>query len=128
MQALSRILYAEDQVDIQQVAILALETVGGFTVKTCNSGLEATVAIDDFKPQLLLFDVMMPDMDGPTAFAKIKEMPEHQDIPAIFMTAKVQSNEVQAYLDMGAIAVIAKPFDPMTLASEIKDIWQRSQQ
>jgi len=128
MQELSRILYAEDQIDIQQVAILALETVGGFTVKTCNSGLEATMAIDNFKPQLLLFDVMMPDMDGPTALIKIREMPDYKNTPAIFMTAKVQSNEVQSYLDMGAIAVIAKPFDPMTLASEIQEIWQRSQQ
>jgi two-component system OmpR family response regulator len=125
MQELIRILYAEDQIDIQQVAILALETVGGLTVKTCNSGLEAVDAINGFEPQLLLFDVMMPDMDGPTALMKIREMDNYKNTPAIFMTAKVQSNEVQAYLDMGALAVIAKPFDPMTLASQIQEIWQR---
>lgn len=127
MQELTRILYAEDQIDIQHVATLALETVGDFTLKTCNSGLEAIEAIDDFQPQLLLFDVMMPDMDGPTALKKIREMPDYKNTPAIFMTAKVQSNEVQAYLEMGALAVIAKPFDPMTLASQIQEIWQRSQ-
>ena len=127
MQELTRILYAEDQIDIQQVATLALETVGSFTLKTCNSGIEAIAAINDFQPQLLLFDVMMPDMDGPTALKKIREMPDYENTPAIFMTAKVQSNEVQAYLDMGAIAVIAKPFDPMTLASQIQEIWQQSQ-
>ena len=87
MQALSRILYAEDQVDIQQVAILALETVGGFTVKTCNSGLEATVAIDDFKPQLLLFDVMMPDMDGIEVCTQLKQNPETEEAISSFQVA-----------------------------------------
>ena len=128
MQKLTRILYAEDQVDIQLVAALALETVGDFTLKTCDSGVEALAAINDFQPQLLLFDVMMPDMDGPSALIKIREMADYKNIPAIFMTAKVQGNEVQAYLDMGALAVIAKPFDPMTLASQIQEIWQRNQQ
>ena len=128
MKKLTRILYAEDEADIQLVASLALETVGGFTLKTCNSGLEATTAIIDFQPQLLLFDVMMPNMDGPTALKKIRELPEYKNTPAIFMTAKVQENEVQTYLDMGAVAVIAKPFDPMTLASQIQEIWQRSEQ
>ncbi|XPF92603.1 response regulator [Colwellia sp. RE-S-Sl-9] len=128
MQELIRILYAEDQVDIQQVATLALETVGGLTLKTCNTGLEAVDAIHPFKPQLLLFDVMMPDMDGPTALARIREIDQYKNIPAIFMTAKVQSKEIQNYLDMGALAVIAKPFDPMTLANQIKEIWQRNQQ
>ena len=128
MQKLTRILYAEDQIDIQLVAKLALETVGDFTLKTCDSGVEAIAAINDFQPQLLLFDVMMPDMDGPSALIKIREMADYKNIPAIFMTAKVQGNEVQSYLDMGALAVIAKPFDPMTLADQIQEIWQRSQQ
>ncbi len=128
MQKLTRILYAEDQIDIQLVATLALETVGDFTLKTCDSGVEAIAAINDFQPQLLLFDVMMPDMDGPSALIKIREMADYKNTPAIFMTAKVQGNEVQSYLDMGALAVIAKPFDPMTLADEIQEIWQRSQQ
>jgi CheY-like chemotaxis protein len=128
MQELTRILYAEDEIDIQQVASIALEMVGGFTLKTCNSGLEALTEIDNFQPQLLLFDVMMPDMDGPAALTKIREMADYKNTPAIFMTAKVQADEVQAYLDLGALAVIAKPFDPMTLAGEIKELWERSQQ
>jgi len=125
MQALERILYAEDEEDIQQVASLALEMVGGFTLKTCNSGLLAVNEIEAFEPQLLLFDVMMPDMDGPTALAKIREMNVYKETPAIFMTAKVQPGEVQGYLDMGAVDVIAKPFDPMTLASQIQEIWEK---
>jgi len=125
MQALERILYAEDEPDIQQIASLALEVVGGFSLKICESGLVALAEIEAFKPQLLLFDVMMPDMDGPTALEKIREMEAYRDTPAVFMTAKVQPNEVQRYLDMGAVDVIAKPFDPMTLASQIQTIWER---
>ena len=127
MQTLERILYAEDEPDIQQVASLALEVVGGFTLKTCNSGLEAVNEIEGFAPQLLLFDVMMPDLDGPTALAKIREIEAYRETPAIFMTAKVQPAEVQKYLDMGAVDVIPKPFDPMTLATQIQEIWARVQ-
>lgn len=123
---LERILYAEDDGDIQQIALLALETLGGFTIKTCNDGLEALTAIEDFAPQLLLLDVMMPNMDGPTALMKIREIAAFKKTAAIFMTAKVQSEEIKEYLDMGAIGVIAKPFDPMTLADQIRDIWEKS--
>jgi len=125
---LERILYAEDDTDIQQVALLALEVVGGFTINTCNNGLEAVAEIENFTPQLLLFDVMMPNMDGPSALAEIREMNGFKLTPAIFMTAKVQPEEVKKYLDMGALAVIAKPFDPMTLASQVQEIWDRNQQ
>jgi len=127
MVALERILYAEDEPDIQQVASLALELVGGYNLKTCNSGLEALAEIEAYAPQLLLFDVMMPDMDGPTALEKIRELEAFKDTPVIFMTAKVQPNEVQGYLDMGAVDVIAKPFDPMTLAAQIQEIWEKVQ-
>ncbi len=123
---LERILYAEDDSDIQQIALLALETLGGFTIETCNDGLEALAAIEGFAPQLLLLDVMMPNMDGPTALMKIQAIAAFKKTPAIFMTAKVQSEEIKKYLDMGAIGVIAKPFDPMTLADQIRDIWAQS--
>jgi CheY-like chemotaxis protein len=122
---LERILYAEDDNDIQQIAILALETLGGFTIKTCNDGLEVISAIEDFIPQLILLDVMMPNMDGPNALEKIREIEAFKITPAIFMTAKVQPEEVKKYLDMGAVGVIAKPFDPMTLADQIRDIWEQ---
>lgn len=127
MVTLERILYAEDEPDIQQVALLALEVVGGYNLKTCNSGLEAVAQVEAFAPQLLLFDVMMPDMDGPTALARIRELDAYKDTTAIFMTAKVQPNEVQGYRDMGAVDVIAKPFDPMMLAAQIQEIWEKVQ-
>ena len=125
MAELKRILYAEDEPDIQAVAKIALETVGGFELKICNNGEEALANAVSYAPDLLLFDVMMPGMDGPSAFKAIKELPELADTPAIFMTAKVQPTEVQEYKDMGAIDVIAKPFDPMSLADQIKTIWQQ---
>ena len=128
MQVLECILYAEDNADIQQVALLALETVGGFTIKACNDGLEAVSAIGAFNPQLLLFDVMMPHMDGPSALAKIRELEAFKATPVIFMTAKVRPEEVQKYMGAGAVGVIAKPFDPMTLATQIQQIWGETQQ
>jgi two-component system OmpR family response regulator len=127
MQPLKRILYAEDEPDIQQLVSLALEVVGGFTLKSCSSGLEAIAEVEAFAPQLLLLDVMMPDMDGPKALLKIREIEAYRTTPAIFMTAKVQPNEIQGYLDMGAVDVIAKPFDPMALATQISEIWTRIQ-
>lgn len=125
---LTHILYAEDDNDIQQIALLALETLGGFTIKTCNDGTEAIAKIENFAPQLLLFDVMMPNMDGPKALAKIRQIAAFKNTPAIFMTAKVQPEEVEKYIAMGAIGVIAKPFDPMTLADQIRDMWATSEQ
>ena len=125
MAELKRILYAEDEPDIQAVAIIALETVGSFELKVCNNGEEALANAVSYAPDLLLFDVMMPGMDGPTAFKAIRKLPEMANTPAIFMTAKVQPTEVAEYKELGAIDVIAKPFDPMTLAEQINTIWQQ---
>ena len=126
--ALSKILYAEDEPDIQTVALMALETIGGFTVRACNSGQEAIEAAAAFTPDLVILDVMMPGMDGPATLEALRKLPNMADVDVIFMTAKVQSQEVERYLQMGAVDVIAKPFDPMTLASQIEAIWERQQQ
>ncbi len=120
---LERILYVEDERDIQAVARIALETVGGFTLEVCSSGREALEKAEAFVPQLLLLDVMMPEMDGPTTLAALRKLPATASVPAIFMTAKVQPDEVRQYKEMGALDVIAKPFDPMALAGAIQQIW-----
>ena len=122
---LSRILYIEDEPDIQAVARLALEMVGGFTLEVCSSGAEALEKAAAFKPQLILSDVMMPGMDGPTTLKKLREIAETATIPAVFMTAKVQPTEVAQYKEQGAVDVIAKPFDPMALAGKVEEIWMR---
>ncbi len=122
---LQRILFVEDEADIQAVAQVALEAVGGFTVAICSSGEEALQTAEAFAPQLILSDVMMPGMDGPATLAALRRLPGMADTPAIFMTAKVLPHEVQQLRASGAIEVIAKPFDPMSLAQQIKDIWRR---
>lgn len=122
---LTRILYVEDEPDIQTVARLALETLGGFTVEICSSGNEALSRAPGFQPQLILLDVMMPVMDGPATLKMLRGMPQFASTPVIFMTAKVQPSEVAGYKEIGAVDVIPKPFDPMTLSSQVQAIWER---
>ena len=122
-QLLERILYVEDEPDIQAVARLALEHLGGFTVEVCSSGNEALSKITTYAPDLILLDVMMPGMDGPTTLAELRKLPACAATPVVFMTAKVQPQEVAHYLSLGAIDVIPKPFDPMTLADKVRSIW-----
>lgn len=122
---LSKILCIEDEPDIRAITKLALETVGGFTVETCESGREALNKVATIAPDLILLDVMMPGMDGPTTYNALCELPEARHIPIVFMTAKVQSSEIERYTQMGAIGVISKPFDPMALATVVKDLWAK---
>lgn len=123
MTELQRIMHVEDDVSIQQVAKIALEAVGGFTVHTCSSGQQALTDYPVFAPQLVLLDVMMPGMDGPTTLQQLRQQYDLSRIPAVFMTAKVQSNEVESYKALGAADVVVKPFDPMTLSNQIRQIW-----
>lgn len=120
---LQRILYVEDDADIRAVAELALEEVGGFSVKSCGSGQEALLEGPEFLPDLILLDVMMPGMDGPSTLHALQEIPTLRGTPVVFMTAKVQTEEVASYRKLGAVDVIPKPFDPMTLADQIREIW-----
>ena len=117
-----RILYVEDEPDIQAVAKLALEKIGGFNVKVCSTGEEALREATMFDPDIILLDVMMPGMDGPTTLKALRENPSFTDTPVIFMTAKVQPTEIEYFKSLGARDVIAKPFDPMTLASQVRAI------
>lgn len=124
MKTLQRVMYVEDDPDIQAVARLALELVGGFTVKVCASGEEALREAEAFAPEIILLDVMMPGMDGPTTLQALRALPALATVPVAFMTAKVQPAEVAQYKALGARDVIPKPFDPMTLASQVRAIWE----
>lgn len=128
MTELHRIMHVEDDPSIQQVAKIALEAVGGFTVHTCSSGQQALTDYQTFAPQLILLDVMMPGMDGPTTLQQLQQQYDLSRVPAVFMTAKVQSNEVASYKALGAADVVVKPFDPMTLSDQIRQIWSDFQQ
>lgn len=123
---LQRILYVEDEPDIQAVAKLALEMVGGFQVMICGSGEEALEKVDEFAPDLILLDVMMPGMDGPTTLLRLRADAATAAIPVIFLTAKVQPAEVAQFQALGALDVIPKPFDPMNLANRVREIWGQS--
>lgn len=120
----SRILMVEDEPDIQAVARIALEAVGGFSVEMCSSGGEALAKVGDYAPDLILMDVMMPGMDGPSTLRELRAKEATRGFPVIFMTAKVQPQEVDRYKSIGALGVIAKPFDPMTLAGTVRSIWE----
>lgn len=122
---INKILLIEDEPDIQTIVTISLETIGGYKVKSCSSGYEALEIIKEYNPDLILLDVMMPGMDGPTTLKAIHEMPEFSSLPVIFMTAKAQAQEIYNYTNTGAIDVIIKPFDPMTLSNTIKNIWEK---
>ncbi|MGI9412720.1 MAG: response regulator [Hyphomicrobiales bacterium] len=123
MKPLVRIMFIDDDADIRTVGLIALETVGGFTVQPCGSGREALESVAAFNPDLILLDVMMPDMDGPATLRALRALPEASEVPVVFFTAKTQRGDIDKLADLGALGVLAKPFDPMTLAAEIGGLW-----
>jgi len=123
MPPLQRILLVDDEADIRQISRLALEALGGFEIRECASGLAAPQAVRDFAPQLILMDVMMPGQDGLQTLKVLRATPGLPQVPIVFMTAKVQPQEVSSFRSLGVLDVIAKPFDPMTLAQTVRRIW-----
>ncbi len=127
MTELKKIMHVEDDPSIQMVARVALEAVGGFEVVTCSGGAQALEQYPLFLPQLILLDVMMPGMDGPSTLKQLQQQFDLTQVPVVFMTAKVQSSEIESYIALGASDVVVKPFDPMTLSRQIHEIWLRQQ-
>ena len=125
--ALKKLTYVEDEPDIRTIAEIALTQIGGFELQTCESGREALDRAPDFKPDLILLDVMMPGLDGVETYMHMRRDPALANTPIIFMTAKVQSHETAHYRRIGAIGVISKPFDPMHLSDDIRAIWEEAQ-
>lgn len=119
-----KLLYVEDEADIREIAEFALEDED-FDIVFCESGEQAVEQAGNFQPEVILLDVMMPGMDGPTTLQNLRELPGLETTPVIFLTAKVQPNEIENFIALGAIDVIPKPFDPMTLASQIHEILNR---
>lgn len=118
----TKILYVDDEDDIREIAQMSLELESSFAVDTCASGAAALIRAAAWQPDLILLDVMMPDMDGPETLARLAEMHETAKIPVAFVTARTQTHQVNQYLELGAIGVIAKPFDPMALAGDVKKL------
>lgn len=115
-----RLLYVDDEPDIREIAAMALELDPELDVTTCASGDEALAVAPDCRPDLILLDMMMPGLDGPATFLRLRDMPETADTPIVFVTARAQSKDVDQLIQLGAKGVIAKPFDPMSLAAQAR--------
>jgi CheY-like chemotaxis protein len=115
-----RILHVDDEPDIREVVELSLSLDPAFSIRSCASGGEALAAAVEWPPDLILCDVMMPVMDGPATLARLRESPRTAHIPLVFMTARAQTRELEHFKSLGATGVIAKPFDPMTLAASVR--------
>ena len=117
-----RILIVDDEPDIREVVQVSLETVSGWQVITAESGDEGIARAKQEKPDAILLDAMMPNMDGPVTFQKLQADPSTKQIPVIMFTAKVQQTDRKRFAEMGVKEIITKPFDPMKLGSQIAAI------
>lgn len=114
-----RILLIDDEDDIREVAQLCLETVGGWEVITADCGKEGLIKAEQEQPDAILLDVMMPELDGPATFQALQKNAATKDIPVVLLTAKVQASEQRRFSELGVKAVLAKPFDPLSLSTEL---------
>jgi two-component system, OmpR family, response regulator len=118
-----KVLFVEDQLFIRDIAEKSLSFDPDIEVKTASSGVGALdVLAKGFKPDVVLLDVMMPEMDGPATLSSMRALPGFGDTPVIFVTARAQLHEQSRLIAMGAKAVITKPFDPMTFAQQVRHI------
>ena len=124
--SLQRILLADDEPDILEISRIALETVGGFEVSVCSSGKMLLERLPEFGPDLVIVDVLMPDMTGPEVFEEIRRRPEYDEIPVIYLTGVIQEEELEDLRETGVADIILKPFDPMTLADRINGVLKGS--
>ncbi|MFC3693490.1 response regulator [Chenggangzhangella methanolivorans] len=120
-----RVLYVDDEPDIREIARIALDLDDGMVIETAASGLEAIDKAAAWRPDVILLDVMMPEMDGPTTLAELRARDDTRAIPVVFITARTQTHEVERFRSLGACAVIAKPFDPMLLAAQVRAVSHR---
>ena len=122
---LNKICYVDDDEDIQRIVRMSLERVGKMTVEIVTDPLQAIGVINAFKPDLVMLDWMMPGMDGPTLFKKMKEDPQTAGLPVVFITAKAQSRDMAELMALGAAGTISKPFSPKDLPEQLRQIWAK---
>jgi CheY-like chemotaxis protein len=125
---LRSVLHIDDEPDIREIVQLALGLTGRLVVYTGESGEEAIKLARELRPDLVLLDVMMPGLDGPGTLKRMRADPVIANIPVIFMTAKAMPREVALFQEMGAIGVIAKPFEPMQLGAQVLSLWEVHEQ
>ncbi|BCJ92357.1 hypothetical protein IZ6_30920 [Terrihabitans soli] len=117
-----RVLHVDDEPDIREVVELSLSLDPAFETRGCSSGKEALSAAHEWTPDLILLDVMMPHMDGPTTLSRLREDAQTAMIPVVFMTARARAGELEYFRSLGALGVIPKPFDPMSLAGSVRSL------
>lgn len=122
--SLRRVMCVEDDPDIRMILEFSLGTVGGYDVRCCPGGRSAVAEAPAFRPDLVLLDVMMPDLSGPETLVALRELPAMQGVPVVFMTAKAMPEELEQLLEHGATGLIVKPFDPMSLPQDIRPYWE----
>ena len=122
---LEKIVYVEDEEKIQKIVRMSLERVGGFEVDIYDNGPHAIEALPQNRPDLILLDARLPEMTGSEILKALREIDGFAETPVIFVTANVMREDVERYLSEGAVDVISKPFDPMTLPDKIREIWNR---
>ena len=120
---LNRICYVEDDEDIQRIVRMSLERVGKMTVQVVSDPTAAIDAMSTFKPDLVMLDWMMPVLDGPALFRKMKENPVTSTLPVVFITAKAAQRDLDELLKLGAVGTISKPFSPKDLPDQLRAIW-----
>jgi len=123
MSELRKILHAEDDPDIREIAKISLEMIGEFELLQCNDGFEAIKKAEFFAPDMLLMDVMMPGLDGPDAVEKLRRNTAFEKTPVVFVTAKATKDEVGLLEERFSAKVITKPFDPVSLPEQLRDLW-----
>ncbi|MFO7274457.1 MAG: response regulator [Symbiobacteriaceae bacterium] len=115
-----RILLIEDDPDIQRMVQLSLKFQGGHEVSVASGGQEGIEKAEREKPDLILLDVMMPEMDGYETCRRLKANPATASIPVVFLSARAQQSEIEKGRSLGAIGYLVKPFDPMTLSDQLQ--------
>ncbi|HEU0052229.1 MAG TPA: response regulator [Longimicrobium sp.] len=116
-----RILVVDDEDDIREVAQLSLEMIAGWEVIPARSGEEGIRRAAEERPDAILLDVMMPDLDGPATFRRLRDDPATASIPVLLLTARAQAGDRERLEGLGVAGVLAKPFDPMELARQVSD-------
>jgi len=116
-----KILVVDDEDDIREIASISLDLTQGWELQTESYGLEALDIAAEFQPDAILLDVMMPAMDGASTLRLLQQNESTREIPVIFLTAKVQAADKYRFMQLGVRAIIAKPFDPLALATQVAD-------
>ena len=123
MPPLQNVLHVDDDDDVRSIVELSLSLNRRLVVRQCSSGAEAVEVCREFVPDLLLLDLMMPNMSGEEAWDEIRRLPGLETVPAVFLTAKAQTETTERLLKKGALGVISKPFDPMQIGSKLDELW-----